>query len=113
MMDNENPLKKQKNKTIGMVEDSQTSSGNKDVDELTQTVEDVPSDENWVEEKEGKIAPVENAGSTEIPVTDDMRKRFAKTHDFDPATMVTGQKSSGKHNFGKTDKPADTTPADE
>lgn len=55
----------------------------------------------------------QDAGTTEVEHSKDMRKRFAMTHDFESETTVTGEKSSGKHNFGKTDKPADETPAHE
>ena len=112
-MDNENALKKQKNKTIDMITDDQTKKTIPDVDGLKEAVDDVPADREWTEEQEGNVAPTENAGTPANPVSEDMRDRFAKTHDFDPATLATGQKSSGKHDFGKTDKPADTTPAEE
>lgn len=96
-------------KVINEIEDKeQTVAGSKVFDELGNAIEDVPADENWTEEVEGEIAPLENAGKTENEVSDDMRKRFALTHEEAPETMVTGKKSSGKHDFAKTDTPADT-----
>lgn len=111
--DNEDALKKYKSKIINGLDRSQTPAGSTDVEEAEDSIKDVPADKAWTEESEGTIAPKTKAGETEIDHTDDMRKRFALTHDFDLATLVTGKKSSGKHDFGKTDKPADTTPAEE
>ncbi len=81
--------------------DPSTLSGN---DIPNDAIEDVPKDEAWVEEKEGKIAPQADAGTVEEPIADPDLKRFAKREGdeeyegqkadgFDEATTVTGQKT--------------------
>jgi hypothetical protein len=75
---------------------AETKEMTKDVlPEIKSAVDDVPADKAWVEEKEGTIAPLANAGTTEEPIADDQNKRFAKrdVEGFDDATLVTGQKT--------------------
>lgn len=79
-------FKKQKDKTIDLI--NQEGIKNTSVEAvvgLDEAVKDVASDEEWVEEKEGKILPTEKAGSTEYDTNSD--PRFSKEHDFDPATI--------------------------
>jgi hypothetical protein len=52
---------------------------------LTDAVKDVASDEEWTEEKEGKISPVENAGKSDYDSSPD--PRFSKEHDDDEETL--------------------------
>lgn len=81
--------------------DPSTLSGN---DIPNDAIEDVPKDEAWVEEKEGKIAPLDKAGTVELPIKDADLTRFAKREGdeeyegqkvdgFDDATTMTGQKT--------------------
>lgn len=88
-------------------EDSNIESETLDESKVNDTVEDVPSDKNWVESFEDTVAPIENAGSEEIDKST-RSERFAIEHE------ETTDKDSilRKQLRMKTDKPADETPSE-
>ena len=62
----------------GKQEGIQSKEMSKDVlPEVESAKDDVPADEAWVEEKSGKIAPQQNAGSKDTPLEDPDLARFA------------------------------------
>jgi hypothetical protein len=95
---NTSDLRDTKKKTVDMLEKDSLKEEKLNEDVVNEAVEDVPSDESWVEQTRGKTAPIEKSGSSEIS-KDTRSKRFSKEHAVEtPETSYTE---------GETDSPAD------
>jgi hypothetical protein len=105
-------LKRQKSRVIDALEKDQIDAhhlGKEDLDEeLEDAVHDLPNEENWIEEKEGKVAPTAKAGSSEIDQSA-KDERFAREH----SVIVTRKSVLRDVLEQETDRPSDETPSEE
>jgi len=100
-------LKQQRDKVIDVLDKTDVDKyhlGKSDLDEtLEDAIEDTAHEENWTEEKSGKIAPTFKNGSSEID-RDAVDERKSITHDDLIITRTSTLKGTLKQ---KTDSPSD------
>lgn len=83
---NPRDLKDERKKIVDMIDKEQLAEGSKNVGNIDEESKDADQTESpWTEEKDAasEIAPIEKAGVSENPVSEDMRKRFSKKHEID------------------------------